>query len=172
MNDELIENNLALASLMANRYMNTVNGDFEEAKSIAYLGLVKAANTFDSSKGFKFSTYACRVMANEFLMLTRKRKVKELSLDTFVNESISELRYTDWLISVDSDHDKYVELCTIVEDILSGIRSSKSRNILLCWLYNPGYKQTEIAEMYGVSHQYVNKLISGFRQKVRNRYCM
>lgn len=52
--------------------------------SSGLLGLVKAANTFDSERGTKFSTYAALCIQNEMLMYMRKVRRyfgKEISLE-------------------------------------------------------------------------------------------
>lgn len=51
---------------------------------VRLLGLVKAANTFDSERGTKFSTYAALCIRNEMLMYMRKVRRyfgKEISLE-------------------------------------------------------------------------------------------
>jgi RNA polymerase sigma factor for flagellar operon FliA len=57
--DELIESCRALVIFSARRLSQT-NGpmEFEDAISEGFVGLVRAANNFDASRGVKFSTYA------------------------------------------------------------------------------------------------------------------
>lgn len=38
------------------------------------VGLLKSVNTFDEEKGYKFSTYAMRIVRNEILMTFRKKE--------------------------------------------------------------------------------------------------
>jgi len=48
---------IGLVYHIAKKYTNI---EFDDAISAGSLGLVKAANTFDESRGFKFATYAGR----------------------------------------------------------------------------------------------------------------
>ena len=71
---ELVDKNLKLAYKIAWEYNIKLRGhiELEELQSLAFLGLVKAANTFDISKNFEFSTYAYTVMRNEILCFITK----------------------------------------------------------------------------------------------------
>jgi RNA polymerase sporulation-specific sigma factor len=99
---------MGLARLCANRFRNR-GIEYDDLLSTANMGLVKAANAFESSRGLKFSTYAVPVILGEVKRLFRdggsvkvSRSVKELSLkvtkqrENFVKEfgrepTISEL---------------------------------------------------------------------------------
>lgn len=48
--------------------------DDEDMFQTGIIGLLKAINTFDSSKGYKFSTYAFPIVRNELLLVFRKSK--------------------------------------------------------------------------------------------------
>ena len=78
--DILIERNLRLVAHVAKKYQN-VDEDMEDLISIGCIGLIKAIDTFDASKG-RLATYACRCIDNELLMLLRSKKKtsKEVSL--------------------------------------------------------------------------------------------
>ena len=70
---ELIEHNLRLVVYIAQKFDNTGVG-VEDLISIGTIGLIKAASTFNSSKGTKFATYASRCIENEILMYFRQKK--------------------------------------------------------------------------------------------------
>ena len=56
---QLIEANLRLVVWVAQRYTRTTNGlDLEDLVQEGNLGLIKAVDKYDYTKGFKFSTYA------------------------------------------------------------------------------------------------------------------
>ena len=69
----LIEHNLRLVVYIAKKFENT-NVNVEDLISIGTIGLIKAASTFNSSKGTKFATYASRCIENEILMYFRQKK--------------------------------------------------------------------------------------------------
>ena len=84
--DEFISANLPLVHSLANRFRGR-GIDYEELVSAGSLGLVKAYDNFDSSRGLRFSTYAVPVILGEMRRLFRdggtvkmSRSLKELSM--------------------------------------------------------------------------------------------
>ena len=84
--NELIEHNLRLVAHIIKKYYASYR-DQEDLISIGTIGLIKAASTFNSSKGTKFATYASRCIENEILMyLRRNHKTRmEVSIDEPLN---------------------------------------------------------------------------------------
>lgn len=78
---ELVEKNMGLVIFIAQKYFNA-GIETDDAISAGSFGLIKAANSFDSAKKIKFSTYASRCIENEILMCVRsaKRRQREVSL--------------------------------------------------------------------------------------------
>ena len=68
----LIEHNLRLVAYIVNKYYPDSN-DSDDLISIGTIGLIRAAETFDYSKGHHFSTYASKCIDNAITHL-RKRK--------------------------------------------------------------------------------------------------
>ncbi|MGG3915988.1 sigma-70 family RNA polymerase sigma factor [Rossellomorea vietnamensis] len=58
--NELLINNRGLVESIANKYMKYRNNklDYDDLVAEGYLGLMKAVDRFDSSRGYQFSTYA------------------------------------------------------------------------------------------------------------------
>ena len=84
--DEFIAANLPLVHSLANRFRGR-GIDYEELVSAGSLGLVKAYDNFDFSRGLRFSTYAVPVILGEMRRLFRdggtvkmSRSLKELSM--------------------------------------------------------------------------------------------
>ena len=77
----LIERNLRLVAHIAKKYQN-VDEDMEDLISIGTIGLIKAVESFDSSKNSRLATYAARCIDNELLMMLRSKKKtsREVSL--------------------------------------------------------------------------------------------
>ena len=78
----LIEHNLRLVVYISKRFENT-GINIEDLISIGTIGLIKAVNTFNSSKNIKLATYASRCIENEMLMhLRHTARIRyEISLD-------------------------------------------------------------------------------------------
>ena len=69
----LIERNLRLVAHIVKKY-SFPNKDVDELISIGTVGLIKAIDSFDSTKGTRLATYASRCIENEILMLFRNNK--------------------------------------------------------------------------------------------------
>lgn len=69
----LIERNLRLVAHIVKKY-SFPNKDIDELISIGTVGLIKAIDSFDGSKGTRLATYASRCIENEILMLFRNNK--------------------------------------------------------------------------------------------------
>ena len=68
--EELICDNLGLVHACANRFRNK-GIEYDDLFSAGCLGLVKAADGFDESRGFAFSTYAVPAILGEMKRLFR-----------------------------------------------------------------------------------------------------
>lgn len=83
--NERIEQNLRLVHACANRFRNK-GMEYDDLYSAGCVGLVKAVDQFDESRGFRFSTYAVPVILGEIRQLFRSggsvkvsRSLQELS---------------------------------------------------------------------------------------------
>ncbi|MBR2929060.1 MAG: sigma-70 family RNA polymerase sigma factor [Oscillospiraceae bacterium] len=70
---KLIEHNLRLVAHIVKKYY-TQTDEQEDLISIGTIGLIKAINSFDASKGARLPTYAARCIENPILSPTRFRK--------------------------------------------------------------------------------------------------
>lgn len=84
--DELIEQNLGLVHACVKRFIGK-GIEYEDLYSAGCLGLVKAIDRFDDSRGYKLSTYAVPVILGEIKLLFREggsvkmsRSLKELTV--------------------------------------------------------------------------------------------
>lgn len=69
----LVERNLRLVAHIVKKYSYPTK-EVDELISIGTVGLIKAIDSFDYSKGTRLATYASRCIENEILMLFRKNK--------------------------------------------------------------------------------------------------
>ena len=101
----LVERNLRLVVYIAKKFENTGTG-IEDLISIGTIGLMKAINTYDTTKNIKLATYASRCIENEILMyLRRNNKIRgEISVDEPLNQDGdgNELLLSD-ILGTDSD---------------------------------------------------------------------
>lgn len=71
--EKLILHNMRLVAHITKKY-GVPQPEQEELISIGTVGLVKAVDSFDNSKGARFATYASRCIENEILMSFRSQK--------------------------------------------------------------------------------------------------
>lgn len=64
--ETLIRHNLRLVAHIVKKYY-TLPGDQDDLISIGTIGLIKAVNTFDSTRRARFSTYASKCIENAIL---------------------------------------------------------------------------------------------------------
>ncbi len=82
--DEKVNKNMGLVHSIAKRFSDK-GVDYEDLVQIGCIGLIKAVNNFDESRGFSFSTYAVPVIIGEIRQYFRddgtvkvSRSIKEL----------------------------------------------------------------------------------------------
>ena len=68
--NELVEKNLGLVHACANRFRGR-GAEYDDLFQAGCVGLIKAADNFDESRGFSFSTYAVPVILGEIKRLFR-----------------------------------------------------------------------------------------------------
>lgn len=121
---QLIEHNLRLVAHVIKKYYSNIN-DQDDLVSIGTIGLIKAINTFDSSKGIRLSSYAARCIENEVLMFFRNGK--KSAQDVSMNEPIdtdkegNALTLMDVMATEDS----------IVDDLDIKIKSEKLKQYIM-----------------------------------------
>jgi len=69
----LVERNLRLVAHIVKKF-SYAGKDVDDLISIGTVGLIKAIDSFDTSKGTRLATYAARCIENEILMLIRNNK--------------------------------------------------------------------------------------------------
>ena len=163
----LIERNHRLVAHIVKKYQIT-NKDIDELISIGTVGLIKAIDSFDVTKGTRLATYASRCIENEILMLFRNNK-KQKS-ETFLQDPIgvdkegNEISLIDVLSSEkDSVIDK-VEMKLQIKALYNKMNSALTEREGEILKMRYGLKdgkcktQREIAGMLGISRSYVSRI--------------
>jgi RNA polymerase sporulation-specific sigma factor len=159
----LVTENIKLAYFVANSFDNTGH-HIDDLRSACFLGLVKAAHSFDVSKGIQFATYATKCMQNEVLMFLRINK-KHLYVDRLEGIITTDvdghvLKYEDVVGEEDShfhfEHD-------IQNKFISKLHK---RDQQLIALRMRGLTQKECAERLGISQSYISRIF----KKLKVRY--
>lgn len=171
---ELILHNLRLVSHIVRKYYATAKNQ-EDLVSIGTLGLVKAVDTFQISKGAKFATYAARCIQNEILMHFRSQK--KLASEVSLHETIdvdrdgNPLTYID-VISCDDTMTQEIER-KISSDramrYVNTVLTERERQIVILRYglnHAPPMTQREIAERMKISRSYVSRIEKSALEKL------
>lgn len=150
--DKLILDNQRLAYYLYEQLSKTdiVKSNKDDIVSEGMLGLIKAADTFDESKGNRFSTFAGLCIRNQMLMYIRKLNKnwhKEVSLYTPIGEDNegNQLCYADVIQGDVKEFGEGNNRILLKESIDK--LPEKDKEIMLAVI--TGYKQREIAAMMG-----------------------
>ena len=163
----LVERNLRLVAHVVKKYQ-TNGKDQEDLISIGTIGLIKAINTFDTTKGTRFATYAARCIDNEVLMVMRSSKKfqNEVSLNEPIGKDSegNEINLLDILKSDTEAVLDEVELKIQVKKLYQNMKQVlKTREKIILelryGLFNGNSKtQREIAQILGISRSYVSRI--------------
>ena len=173
----LIEHNLRLVAHIIKKHYGGAR-DQEDLVSIGTIGLIKAVDTFDGSKGSRLATYAARCIENEILMHFRatKKTERDISLSEPI-DSDSEghpLTLMDVLAQEDTmaeDLEQKLAL-TRLGDYIHHCLEPRERQIIAL-RYGLGctpLTQWQVAERLNISRSYVSRLETRALEKLRHRY--
>ena len=163
----LVEHNLRLVAHIVKKYHN-LDREKEDMISIGVIGLIKAINTYDISKGHRLVTYAARCIENELLMMLRQEK--KTSKNTSLNEPIgidkegNEIHLLDILGTQATDLIKKIEQKENIKKIyeeLEKMEMNKEKKTLIMryGLYGrEPMTQKEVAKKLHISRSYVSRI--------------
>ncbi len=163
----LIERNLRLVAHIVKKF-SFPNKDVDELISIGTVGLIKAIDSFDSSKGTRLATYASRCIENEILMLFRNNK--KVKSEVYLQDPIgidkegNEFCLIDVLSSekdsVLDSVEKNLQLKALYRKLGESLTKRESSIIIMRYGLIDGKCKTqrEIAANLGISRSYVSRI--------------
>ncbi len=162
----LIEHNLRLVAHIIKKYYSS-SAEQDDLISIGTIGLIKAVNTFDSTKGIRLSSYAARCIENEVLMYFRSSR--KSAQDVSINDPIDTDKDGNALTLMDimaTDDDILENLdCKIKSEQLRryiGEVLSPREQTIVRLRYGLGgsepLTQREVAQKLGISRSYVSRI--------------
>lgn len=163
----LVERNLRLVAHIVKKY-SYPGKDVDDLISIGTVGLIKAIDSFDCSKGTRLATYAARCIENEILMLIRNNKKTKgeiyLQDPIGIDKEGNEISLMDVLSSEEDSIIEIVENRIQVKKLYSKINESlkgRERTIIQMrygLVDGKPKTQREISKMLGISRSYVSRI--------------
>ena len=163
----LVEHNLRLVAHIVKKYHN-LDREKEDMISIGVIGLIKAINTYDISKGHRLGTYAARCIENEILMYIRSSK--KYMNDVFLQDPVghdfdgNEITVMD-IVKTDDDPvpeqvSTKMEIIQMLDDMKEVLDDRERKIIYLRYALGGGDEvtQREIAKMMNISRSYVSRI--------------
>ena len=172
--DRLITHNIRLVLHQVYSKFKRVKYDRQDLVSIGSLGLIKAVNTYDITKGYEFTTYATRCINNEILMFLRKLKrnkeVDSIDRNVIYTKNGNELKLEDILFDNTNPFEdvERKEIQKSVRKLVDQLPNEEKEVIMLYFGFynNRIYTQKEIASKLKVSMSSVSNLISSIVEKI------
>lgn len=163
--EQVVLNNICLVPYTI-KYMNKNILD-EDLYSTGIIGLLKAINGFDSSKGVKFNTYAICAIRNEILLSFRKKQITPaFSLDEPYDLGNGESVEFSEMIADSRRFEEEVIADMQIEQMLSKINEREKKIITLSM---QDKTQREIAKICGISQAQVSRIIKSIYEKWRKQ---
>lgn len=174
--ETLIRHNLRLVAHIVKKYY-ALPGDQEDLVSIGTIGLMKAVDTFDSTRRARFSTYASRCIENEIRMQFRRERKSGSTVslqETLEADGDSALTLSDVL----QDSFRMEDACEKQDDVrrvraLLDTLPARERQILVLrygLAGQPPLTQLEVARILHISRSYISRLETHALDLLRQRW--
>ena len=141
--------------------------EYEDLYQVACIGLLKAIKSYDTSKNIKFNSYMYNVVKNEILMTLRNNNtmknsnMEEVSTEAQTTDDLTVMDTLKSDINIEDEYlvkEEYRELYELIDKYYS--KNEMKRNVMYALLREE--KQIDVAEKYGISRAYVNKIYQEF----------
>lgn len=129
--DKMITDNIGLVHAVANRFRGR-GADYDDLFQSGCVGLVKAVDNFDGSKGFAFSTYAVPVIMGEIRRIFRdggaikvSRTLKEKAIkaqsirDKFIRRELREPTVSEMAQLMECEKEEVAEILNVITPMVS-----------------------------------------------------
>jgi len=163
--EKIIRHNLRLVAHVAKKYY-AQPGDQEDLISIGTIGLMKAVDTFDTTRKARFATYASRCIENELRMHFRRERRNGVVVS--LQETLEAEKEDSALTLSDVLQDGFCmeDACERQDEarrlrrLIEGLPARERKLILLRYglAGQPPLTQLETAQLLQISRSYVSRL--------------
>ena len=174
--DTLVRHNMRLVAHVVKKYTGAAETD--DMISVGSIGLIKAINTYEPSRGTRLATYTARCIENEILMYIRagKKHKSNVSLSDPVgtDKDGNELTLMDLLFEKEDKVFGSVEQSLMQEKFLSAVRRllNERETTVICLRYalagGVPLPQREVARRLKISRSYVSRIEKRALEKLRD----
>ena len=174
--DTLVRHNMRLVAHVVKKYTGAAETD--DMISVGSIGLIKAINTYEPSRGTRLATYTARCIENEILMYIRagKKHKSNVSLSDPVgtDKDGNELTLMDLLFEKEDKVFGSVEQSLMQEKFLSAVRRllNERETTVICLRYalagGVPLPQREAARRLKISRSYVSRIEKRALEKLRD----
>lgn len=174
--DKLVRHNMRLVAHVVKKYTGAAETD--DMISVGSIGLIKAINTYEPSRGTRLATYTARCIENEILMFIRAgkkhRNTVSLSDPVGTDKDGNELTLMDLLFEKEDKVFGSVEQSLMQEKFLSAVRQLLNERetvvIMLRYALAGGapLPQREVARRLKISRSYVSRIEKRALEKLRD----
>ncbi len=163
----LIERNLRLVAHVVKKY-SYPGKEVDDLISIGTVGLIKAIDSYNSSKGTRLATYAAKCIENEILMLIRNNK--KIKNEVYLQDPIGIDKEGNIISLIDvlsSEDDSIIEIVEnkiqtkkLYGKINSCLTDRERKVVEMRYGLSEGKQKTqrEIAKILGISRSYVSRI--------------
>lgn len=177
--DVLVEHNLRLVAHIIKKYSQP-DRDMDDLLSIGTIGLIKAINTYNESKGNRLVTYASKCIDNEILMYLRSEKKKQRETSLYepigTDKEGNAISLLDIIECEDKDiveeYDVKSKTKTLYENFTK-VLNDREQEIIINRYGLLGHKeitQREMAENMNISRSYVSRIEKHALEKLRKSF--
>lgn len=181
--DKLIVHNLRLVAYIVKKNYPEAK-DPDDLVSIGTIGLIRAAETFDYSKGNQFSTYASKCIDNQIKMHFRKIKHQQNDMsisDPIDSDSEGNALTIEDIFASTINVEQLAELEIDSQKLYRFIEESldEREREIICKRYGiintdgslcKPMPQREIAKQLGISRSYISRIEKRALEKLRKRF--
>ena len=174
--DMLVRHNMRLVAHVVKKYTGAAETD--DMISVGSIGLIKAIDTYEPSRGTRLATYTARCIENEILMFIRagKKHKSNLSLSDPVgtDKDGNELTLMDLLFEKEDKVFGSVEQSLMQEKFLSAVKRllNERETVIICLRYaltgGSPLPQREVARQLKISRSYVSRIEKRALEKLRD----
>ena len=139
----------------------------EDLYQTGAIGLINAIRKFDTSKGFKFSTYASTCIRNEILRSFIRKKLTTIELTPHILENTLE--------DTSINYDISSELLNLIHSVVSSRMDAKATEVFMRYYRDitegkvPA-KQADMAAELGVSQRTVCRYLKKLNNDIMNKW--